>query len=88
MFALLDVDDFAGVNLKCDPERSGELREQYEGINPGYHMNKVHWNTVIPEPLGDVGTKLFWDLFLHSYNLVRGSLTKKAQAEIPPRPEF
>ena len=88
IFALLDVDDFAGVNLKCDPERAVELRDKYEGVNPGYHMNKVHWNTVVPEPLSDVETKLFWELLLHSYDLVRGSLTKKAQAEISPRPEF
>lgn len=85
MFALLDVDDFGGVNLKCDPERSADLREQYEGIKPGYHMNKVHWNTVTPEPYSDVETKLFWELLLHSYDLIRASLTKKAQAEIPPR---
>ena len=57
-------------------------------LNPGYHSIKVHWNTVVPEPLSDVETKLFWELILHSYDLVRGSLTKKVQAEISPRPEF
>lgn len=88
MFALLDVDDFEGVNLKCDPERSVELREKYDGIKPGYHMNKVHWNTVTPEPYSDVETKLFWELLLHSYDLIKASLTKKAQAEIPPRSQF
>lgn len=46
LFALIDIEKFESVNLKCDPERAVELREQYEGIVPGYHMNKKHWNTV------------------------------------------
>ena len=80
MFALFDVDHFEGVNLKCDPERAVELREQYQGIRPGYHMNKVHWNTV--EPFGDVEPKLFWDLLKHSYELVGASLPKKLRVEL------
>ena len=40
MFALLDVDSFESVNLKCDPDEAIELRERYEGVTPGYHMNK------------------------------------------------
>ena len=46
MFALTDVDGFESVNLKCDPERALELRSSYEAVNPGYHMNKKHWNTI------------------------------------------
>ena len=34
------------INLKCDPEKAVELREEHEEIQPGYHMNKLHWNTV------------------------------------------
>ena len=34
-------------NVKCNPEYAVELREQYSGILPGYHMNKKHWNTII-----------------------------------------
>jgi len=56
------------------------LREQYQGIRPGYHMNKVHWNTV--EPFGDVEPKLFWDLLKHSYELVGASLPKKLRVEL------
>lgn len=82
MFVLFDVDCFEGVNLKCDPERAVELREQYEGMRPGYHMNKVHWNTVVPEPEGDVEEAMFWDLLNQSYDLVSQSLTKKVKAEI------
>ncbi len=75
MFALCDVEDFTGINLKCDPEKSVELREQYEGINPGWHMNKTHWNTV---SVGmDVPDNLFFELAKHSYDQVFASLPKK-----------
>ena len=46
MFALTGVDSFEFINLKCDPEKSLELRASYEEITPGYHMNKKHWNSV------------------------------------------
>ena len=69
------------VNLKCDPERSLELRDQYEGIIPGYHMNKKHWNTVTIEH-SDVPEPLIQELIDHSYNLVVSSLTKKKQREL------
>ncbi|MEI7929364.1 MAG: MmcQ/YjbR family DNA-binding protein, partial [Verrucomicrobiales bacterium] len=67
--ALTSPGDFpATVNLKCDPERSIALREEYEGIVPGYHMNKKHWNTVILD--GSVPAKLIRELIDHSYELV------------------
>ena len=48
MFATFSPDDFpVRMNLKCDPERAIELRDEYEAILPGYHMNKRHWNTVV-----------------------------------------
>lgn len=68
------------LNLKCDPERAIELREQYEAIKPGYHMSKIHWNTVSLH--SDVSQKLLIELINHSYDLVFNSLTKKLQAEI------
>lgn len=68
------------VNLKCDPEYANELRERYQGIEPGYHMNKTHWNTVSIG--GDVPLKLIFELIDHSYDLIFKSLPKKAQAEI------
>ena len=47
MFALASLDDVPSrVNLKCDPERALDLRDRYEEIQPGYHMNKKHWNTI------------------------------------------
>ncbi|RZJ69114.1 MmcQ/YjbR family DNA-binding protein [Flavobacterium sp.] len=84
MFALSSLKEWEngrpGVNLKCDPERSQELRAEYDAINPGYHMSKVHWNTISIN--GDVSDKLLKELINHSYDLVFGSLTKKLQKEI------
>jgi len=68
------------INLKCDPEKALELRAEYEGIEPGYHMSKVHWNTIAVN--SDVPAKLLRELIDHSYELVFKSLTKKLQAEI------
>lgn len=77
IFALMDVDLFESVNLKCDPERAIELREQYPGITPGYHMNKQHWNTVVCD--GSVPDKLLFELAEHSHALVRDSLPRKVR---------
>lgn len=77
MFALAPISVFATVNLKCDPERAIELRERYEGITPGYHMNKLHWNTV--DTTGSVPEKLIRALVDHSYELVKASLPKRVR---------
>jgi predicted DNA-binding protein (MmcQ/YjbR family) len=74
MFALADLDTFESINLKCDPERGVELREQYSSIIPGYHMNKKHWITVQMD--GSLGDKFILDLVDDSYQLVVNSLTK------------
>ncbi len=68
------------VNLKCDPERAQELRAEYDAIEPGYHMSKVHWNTIAVNQ--DVPDVLLKELIDHSYELVFKSLTKKIQNEI------
>lgn len=68
------------VNLKCDPERAQELRAEYDAIQPGFHMSKVHWNTIIINQ--DVPNVLLKELIDHSYDLVFKSLTKKIQMEI------
>jgi predicted DNA-binding protein (MmcQ/YjbR family) len=80
MFALADVDLFESINLKCDLERAVELREKYEGIVPGYHMNKQHWNTVIMD--GSVNDPLIRELIDDSYNLIVSKLSKKLKAEL------
>ena len=55
-------------NVKCDPERAIELREEYACIIPGYHMNKRHWNTVIVDKT--LSSKQLKELIDHSYSLV------------------
>ena len=80
IFAILDIDQFESVNLKCDPEWAAELREQFPGIQPGYHMNKKHWNTVMAD--GSVSDKLILELTDHFYDLVFNSLPSKIRASL------
>lgn len=80
MFALSGLERLPfQVNLKCNPNRSIELREAYVEIQPGYHMNKKHWNTIIPSP--SFPPSLFYELIDHSYQLVTDTLSKR-QKEI------
>jgi len=76
MFALTSEKEPVRVNLKCDPIYALELRSLYEGIIPGYHMNKKHWNTVTVQD-SDVDEETVKELIDHSYELVYKSLTKK-----------
>ena len=69
MFALMPAGgDPPQVNLKCDPEHSIDLRTAFSGIQPGYHMNKRHWNTVALD--GTVPDPVIRELVEHSYQLV------------------
>ncbi len=79
MFAAtgLDSEEFT-VNLKCDPAKAIGLRETYPDIQPGFHMNKKHWNTVLFE--GELSDNLLKELIDHSYALVVEKLTKKDKA--------
>src|SRR6187551_1819638 len=78
MFALATPDEVPHqVNLKCDPERSLELRDRYEDIMPGYHMNKKHWNTL--NLGGRLPNALVRELIEHSYGLVVAALPKKVR---------
>jgi predicted DNA-binding protein (MmcQ/YjbR family) len=80
IFALTDINNFNSINLKCDPERAVELRDQYEYIKPGYHMNKKHWNTVILDsPISNI---LLQELIDHSYDLVYAGLPKLVQLKV------
>ena len=75
MFVLTGMANYSSINLKCDPEYALELREQYEFIKPGFHMNKKHWNTLYDPSLID--EKLIKELTQHSYNMVVSKMTKK-----------
>lgn len=69
MFCLLDIEwEEKTLNLKCDPDRAVALREEWpEQIRPGWHMNKVHWNTIDAEGLPD---HLIREMIQNSYDLV------------------
>ena len=58
------------VSLKCDPNLAEILREKYETVVPGYHLNKKHWNTIICS--GQLSDEEIKDLVRHSYDLVNG----------------
>jgi predicted DNA-binding protein (MmcQ/YjbR family) len=69
IFALANLDGDPTINLKCDPSSALELRERYNAVIPGYHMNKKHWNTVILDgSIPDREVMLWID---HSYDLVK-----------------
>ena len=74
-FCFVNIDAFDFCDLKCVPEQITELQERYEGIRPGYHMNKKHWISVYFHQ--DVPDSLIKKLVLQSYNLVVSSLTHK-----------
>lgn len=80
MFALTGIEEFNGVNLKCDPEKAVDLREQYPAVQPGFHMNKKHWNTVQLD--GSISNELLQEWIQDSYWLVIKKLPKKIQKEL------
>ncbi len=69
MFLLAALENTpVSINIKCDPERAVELREQYDAVRPGYHMNKTHWNTVVLDGSVPVAELRSW--IDHSYDLI------------------
>ena len=70
MFALIsEGSQPLRVSLKCDPQLAQNLREKYESVLPGYHLNKKHWNTIICS--GQLSDEEIFDLVRHSYELVK-----------------
>jgi len=81
MFALAPLNkEEASLNLKCDPERALELRDEYPDIIGGFHMSKKHWNTVYIER--ELSDQLIYELIDHSYELVTSKLTKALKEEL------
>jgi len=77
IFAITDIDDFESISLKCSPEIAQELRERYQCVSPGYHLNKKHWNSIkIDGELSENDIK-YW--IAYSYQLVVQGLPKKYQ---------
>lgn len=81
MFLLLMIDERPlTMNLKCDPRLAIELRERYESVRAGYHMNKKHWNTVTLD--GSVPTAEVRQMIDHSHELVVRGLGRSAAKKI------
>lgn len=81
MFALIaEGTEPLNISLKCDPQLSEVLREKYESVLPGYHLNKKHWITVVLS--GQLGDDEVYDLINHSYDLVVKSLPKNVQEKL------
>jgi predicted DNA-binding protein (MmcQ/YjbR family) len=68
------------INLKCEPEKAINLREEYESLQPGYHMNKKHWNSIIID--GTVPSQKLFEWIDDSYNLVVAGLNKSDKEAI------
>lgn len=81
MFATCSTDEpILNINLKCDPDLAITLRHNYESIQPGYHMNKKHWNTVLID--GTIPEEEIFGLVDHSYTLVAKGLKKADRAKL------
>ena len=81
IFVLTDTADIPfHFNLKCDPERAIDLRERYDFITAGYHMNKTHWNTIVADSRKN--NEFYFELVKHSYDLIFASLKKSIRDSI------
>lgn len=80
MFALTGLDGDFTINLKCDPDLAIDLREKYPCVQPGYHMNKKHWNTVIID--GSVNDEKLIEWIDHSYQCVVDKMPKRMRQEL------
>jgi len=77
MFLLTNINKDLSMNVKCDPEKAIELREQFSSVLPGWHMNKKHWNTVDID--GSISDDLLKEWIDDSYDLIVSKLPKKLQ---------
>ena len=81
MFALIPSSaDPPTVSLKCDPDWAEVLRNAYDAVRPGYHLNKKHWNTVVLD--GSIPDDEVEELIAHSYELIVESLPQRVRASL------
>jgi predicted DNA-binding protein (MmcQ/YjbR family) len=81
MFLITDIraDPFQ-ISLKCDPDLASTLRHRYQAVQPGYHLNKEHWNTITID--GIMTDEEIFALIDHSYDLVVSGLKKADRAKL------
>jgi predicted DNA-binding protein (MmcQ/YjbR family) len=76
IFLITGIDqEQLNFNVKCEPDKAIELREEFPCVQPGYHMNKKHWNTIVVD--GSVSNKQLKEWIDWSYELVTGKSLKK-----------
>jgi predicted DNA-binding protein (MmcQ/YjbR family) len=80
LFAITDVELFESISLKCDPDDALILREIYDSVTPGYHLNKNHWNTIRLD--GKITDQQLKEWVRDSYDLVVKSLPKRIREEL------
>ncbi|MCH8568190.1 MAG: MmcQ/YjbR family DNA-binding protein [Balneolales bacterium] len=86
IFSITDIDSYDMVLVKCRPEKAIELREVYSYVQPGYHMNKKHWNSIMMDTSEPVSPQLLREWIAESYALVVSGLTRKQKAELEQLP--
>jgi predicted DNA-binding protein (MmcQ/YjbR family) len=83
IFGLMSLDEHpVTMNLKCDPGLAVDLRERYEGVRPGYHMNKTHWNTIVLD--GAIPPKEIRQMIDHSYEQIVLGMKKSVRQKLLP----
>ncbi len=81
MFALLDLsEDSRGISLKCDPDMAIELRERFNSVGSGYHLNKQLWNTINID--GTIDDRMIYQWIDDSYHLIIDKMPKKDQQRL------
>ena len=80
IFALTDTEKFDTINLKCDPVKASMLRNLYKEVTPGRHMDKRHWNGVVPD--GELDDELIKEWIKDSYSLTVEELPRKKQKKL------
>ena len=80
IFVLTSLEGALYVNLKCDPASAIELRDNHPAVQPGYHMNKKHWNTVYVD--GSMRESLIHQLIDHSYDMVVAGLSQNLKDQL------
>jgi predicted DNA-binding protein (MmcQ/YjbR family) len=80
IFLIAGLDTPVSINIKCDPETAVDLRERFDAVTSGYHMNKMHWNTVVLN--GSIPAKLIYEWIDNSYKLVVKGLKKSEREKL------
>lgn len=80
IFLLANLTEGSSFNAKCDPDLAVELRERHQEVQPGYHMNKRHWNTVRMD--GSLKAKEIREMIDHSYDIVVAGLSRKTREKL------